>query len=27
LLPEHDPDGFVRAELDEWGISLDSDTQ
>ena len=27
LLPEHDPDGFVRAELDEWGISLDLKSQ
>jgi|ETNmetMinimDraft_1059919.scaffolds.fasta_scaffold01329_5 epoxyqueuosine reductase len=26
-LVEHDPDGIVRAELEEWGISLDSDSQ
>ena len=26
-LVEHDPDGIVRAELDEWGILLGSESQ
>tara|TARA_Y100000588_G_C13878403_1_gene763353 strand:- start:7 stop:420 length:414 start_codon:yes stop_codon:yes gene_type:complete len=26
-LVEHDPDGIVRAELEEWGILLDLDSQ